>query len=115
MNNHSHDIVSNMSSDHASNHVNVNPPQIKYPLAAFTPATVGEVRTIILFSQPILFKACLHSLINPIITIINTSLCSVMFPDDFKQVDIIPLLKRISLPKDDLNSYIPISNLSFIS
>ena len=108
LSNHSHDVVTNMSSDHASYHVNVNPPQIKYPIAAFTPATVGGVRTIILFSPPILFKACLHSLINPIITIINTSLCSVMFPDDFKQVDIIPLLKRIYLPKDDLNSYIPI-------
>ena len=38
-----------------------------------------------------------------------------MFPDDFKQVQVSPLLKKTSLPKDDLNSNIPISNLSFIS
>ena len=115
LSNHSHDIVSNLASDYASNHVNVNPPQIKYPLAAFTPATVGEVRKIILFFPPILFKAGLDSLINPIATFIKASLCSGMFPDDFKQVHVIALLKRISLPKDDLNSYITISNLSFIS
>ena len=38
-----------------------------------------------------------------------------MFPDDFKQAHVSPLLKKTSLPKDDLNSYVPISNLSFIS
>ena len=62
-----------------------------------------------------LLKACLDSLINPITNIINASLCSGMFPDDFKQAHVSPLLKKTDLPKDDLNSYRPIFNLSFIS
>ena len=40
-------------SDHASNHVNVDPPRINYPSAAFTPATVDEVRKIIMTSHVI--------------------------------------------------------------
>ena len=38
-----------------------------------------------------------------------------LFPGDFKCAHINPVLKKTSLPKDDLNSYRPISNLSFIS
>ena len=100
-------------SDHASNHVNVDPPQINSPLAAFTPATVGEVRKIIMSSpnkscdlDPLpttLLKACLHSLINPITNIINASPRSGKFQDYFKQAHVSPLLKKTSLPKDDLN------------
>ena len=98
--------------------------QINHPLAAFTPATVDEVKKIIMSSRNMScdldplpttqLKACLDSLINPTTNIINASLCSVLFPDDFKQAHVNPLLKKTSLPKDDLNSYIPISNLSFI-
>ena len=94
-------------------------------LAAFTPATVGEVRKIIMSSPnksrdlgPLpttLLKACLDALVSPITNIIKTLLCSGMFPDDFKQAHVSPLLKKSSLLKDDLNSYRPISNLSFIS
>ena len=118
-------LIRSTFSDHASNRVNVDPPLINSPLAAFTHATVEEVRKIIMSSpnkscdlDPLhttLLKACLDSLVNPITNIINTSLCSGMLPDDFKQVQVSPLLKKTSLPKDYLNSYIPISNLSFIS
>ena len=79
--NHSHNAVSNISPDHASNHVNVNPPQLNYQLAAFIPATVDEVRKIILFSPPIILKVCLDYLINLMTTIVKASLCSGMFPD----------------------------------
>src|SRR5688572_27226751 len=37
------------------------------------------------------------------------------FPDTFKRAVVLPLLKKHSLPKDDLSSYRPISNLNFIS
>ena len=50
-----------------------------------------------------------------ITNIINASLCSGLFPDDFKQVQVNPLLKKSTLPKENLNSYRPIYNLSFIS
>ena len=38
-----------------------------------------------------------------------------MFPDDFKRAQVNPLLKKSTLPKENLNSYIHISNLSFVS
>ena len=87
--------------------VNVDPPQINSPLAAFTPATVYEVRKLIMSSPnksrdlgPLpttLLKACLDALISPITNIINALLCSGMFPDDFKQAHVSPLLKKTSL------------------
>ena len=91
----------------------------------FELATVDEEKTIIVSSPnkscdfdplpTVLLKACLDTLLKPITDIINASLCSCLFPDDFKQVYVNPLLKKTSLPKEDLNSYIYVSNLSFIS
>ena len=49
-----------------------------------------------------------------ITSIINASLCFGLFPDDFKQAQVNPLLKKSTLPKENLNSYKPIYNLSFI-
>ena len=63
----------------------------------------------------VLLKACLDTLLKPMPDIINASLCSGLFPDDFKHPHINPLLKKTSLPKEDLDSYRPVSNLSFIS
>ena len=47
--------------------------------------------------------------------IVNASLCRGLFPDDFKQAQVNSYLKKSTLPKENLNSYRPISNLSFIS
>ena len=63
----------------------------------------------------LLLKYCLDTLLKPITDIINASLCSGLFPDNFKHAHVNPLLKKTSLPKEDLNSYRPVSNLSFIS
>ena len=60
-------------------------------------------------------KSCLDTLFKPIKDIINASLCSGLFPDDFKHAHVNSLLKKTSLPKEDLNSYRPVSNLNFIS
>ena len=60
-------------------------------------------------------KACLDTLLYPITNIVNASLCSGLFPGDFKQAQINPLLKKSTLPKENLNCYRFISNLSFIS
>ena len=99
--------------------------QINSILASFTLATIDEVRKIIVSSpnkscdlDPLsttLPKACLDTLFYPITNIINASLCSGLFPDDFKQAQVNPLLKKSTLPKENLNSYRPISNQSFIS
>lgn len=52
----------------------------------------------------------------PIITcLVNQSLAEGVFPDDFKQAIVKPLLKKPSLDKKCLKNYRPVSNLSFIS
>ena len=43
------------------------------------------------------------------------SLSEGIFPSSFKQAIVHPLLKKPSLPDDDLNNFRPISNLNFIS
>jgi len=47
--------------------------------------------------------------------IINLSLVSGTFPDQFKSCSVIPLLKKYNLDKEDLSNYRPISHLSFLS
>jgi len=91
----------------------------------FKPASLTEVSKLILSSpkkscelDPILIfllKSCLHTLIVPISKIINVSLSSGVFPSHFKHDYVIALLKKSSLPANDIYSYRPISNLSFIS
>ena len=63
----------------------------------------------------ILLKACLDVLIKPITDIINASLCYGFFHYNFKWAHVNPVVKKPTLPKEELNSYRPISNLSFIS
>ena len=94
-------------------------------LVSFEPATVDEVSKIIMSSPnkscdldplpTILLKACLDTLLKPITDIINTLLCSGLFPDDFLHAHVYPFLKKTSLPKEDLKGHSPVFNLSFIS
>ena len=100
-------------------------PRVNSLLVSFEPATADEVKKIIMSSPNkscdldplpiVLLKSCLDTLLKPITDIINASLRSGLFPDDFKHGHVNPLLKNTYLPKEDLNSYIPVSNLSFIS
>jgi len=106
---------------------NLNPPPLSAPppLSDFCPASCLEVRNAILSSSnstsPLdliptkLLKSCIDSLLPPITTIINLSLAEGTFPASFKTAIVKPLLKKYSLPHDDLASYRPISNLNFIS
>ena len=74
-------------------------------------ASVDEVKKIIMSSpnkscdlDPLpttLLKACLDTLLYPVTYIINASLCSGLFPDDFKQAHVNPLLKKSALPKEN--------------
>ena len=73
--------------------------------ASFTPATIGEVRNTIKSPNKfrdrnpfptILLEACLDLLFGLIIIIINASLRSGTFPDDFKQVHVNPLVQKKS-------------------
>ena len=49
------------------------------------------------------------------VNIINFSLSEGIFSSSFKQAIVHPLVKKSSLPDDDLNNFCPISNLNFIS
>ena len=62
-----------------------------------------------------LLKLCFDELSPTIINIINFSLSEGIFPSSFKHAIVHPLLKKPSLPDDDLNNFRPISNLNFIS
>ena len=61
------------------------------------------------------FKACSRPLSSYILNIINSSLCSGIFPDSFKNALVRPVLKNSSLDKNDLSNYRPISNVCFFS
>ena len=107
--------------DFADNLTLPSPPQ----LSCFNPVTEHEIRTIILGSSNSscsidviptkLLKACIDSFTHPITYLINLSLSEGIFPSDFKHAIVTPLLKKQSLPKNELSSYRPISNLNFIS
>ena len=47
--------------------------------------------------------------------IINISMETSTFPQNFKEAYVRPLLKKTYLPKNELKNYRPVSNLSFIS
>ena len=59
---------------------------------------------------------CLDILLTPITDIIIFSMENSTFPLNFKEAHVRrPLLKKTSLPKNELKNYRPVSNLSFIS
>ena len=110
-----------LSFNFADNLTTSTPPQF----SCFDPVTENEVRSIILNSTDSscsldliptkLLKSCIVSLTPPITHLINLSLSEGTFPSHFKHAVVTPLLKKHSLPKNDLSSYRPISNLNFVS
>ena len=64
-----------------------------------------------------LLKKCIPSemLLNTITTVINKSLSEGVFPQKFKHALVTPLIKKASLDPNNLKSYRPVSNLSFLS
>ena len=62
-----------------------------------------------------MLKNCLDILLTPITDIINISMETSTFPQNFKEAHVRPLLRKTSLPKNELKNYRPVSKLSFIS
>jgi hypothetical protein len=62
-----------------------------------------------------LLNDCLDVLIKPLTLFINLCLNHGVFPDQFKLALVSPLLKKPSLPKEELKNYRPVSNLNYIS
>ena len=57
---------------------------------------------------------CLDSILPSLTDLFNSSLASGVFPQCFKSAIVTPILKRRCLDHNDLHSYQPFSNLSFI-
>ena len=65
---------------------------------------------------PLELMQCIHTDLTPVFTrIINQSLSTGVFPSHLKQAIITPLLKSDKLDKNELSSYRPVSNLSYVS
>jgi len=105
--------------------LHVQPPSTPASFLQFRPVTEDEVTRAIMSSpnkycelDPVptsLLKQCSSILAPPITNIINLSLTSGIFPDQFKHSVIKPLLKKPSLDKESLLNYRPVSNLPFLS
>jgi len=61
-----------------------------------------------------LLKKSANQLMRLITVIINRSMDESVMPLCFKRTNIIPLLKRYGLDKEEMKNYSPISNLRFI-
>ena len=107
-------LIHSAFTDHTSDTINAESPQLNFKLTSFEPATTTEVKNIIMSSPSkscdldplptILLKACLDVLIKPITYIINASLCSGLFPEDFKCAHVNPIHKKTTLSKDKRRS-----------
>ena len=62
-----------------------------------------------------LVKQCLDILLPSITKLVNCSLTEGAVPAGFKKAIVSPLIKKSSLPPDELKNYRPVSGLSFIS
>ena len=95
------------------------------PLNMFSSVTNDYVKNLIMKSKKSfceldslpgnVFIHCVDTLVPHITSIFNDSLNSGIFPLDFKDSLVIPLIKKPSLDVNILKNYRPVSNLSFIS
>ena len=101
------------------------PKPTKNTLSSFTPVSEEKLLKILKSSpskscylDPIptsLVKECADILITPITKIVNYSITEGSFPNCFKMAYVTPLQKKLSLDRNILKNYRPVSNLSFIS
>lgn len=102
-----------------------SPPFSGSPLSSFKPVTADHVKNLIkkmsiktceLDPLPsVLLSDCIDKLLPAITDIINTSLSSGVFPENFKSAIVRPLLKKPNLDHNELRNYRPVSNLPFLS
>ena len=95
------------------------------PFNTFKPVTEDEVRKCINESptkscplDPIptfILKDCLDILLPSVTKLVNYSLIDGSFPSAFKRAVVTPLIKKASLPRNDIKNYRPVSGLCFLS
>ena len=93
--------------------------------SAFKEITESSLLTLIKSSKPascsldpiptILLKEFDNALAPILTRIVNLSLASSTFAENWKDAIVLPLIKKASLDKNVLKNYRPISNLSFLS
>ena len=103
----------------------VHPPFDPPTLTVFTQVTQDEIDKIISKSPTksclldplptLLIKECIDIRLPSITKLVNCSLWEGLVPDGFKKAVVTPLIKKASLPVEDLKNYRPVSGLSFIS
>ena len=94
-------------------------------LEDFSPASCEEIHKIITSASSAscaldaiptpLLKSCMDVVLQPITDIVNLSLKQACVPQEMKKAVVIPLIKKITLDKDNMKNYRPVSNLNFIS
>ena len=99
----------------------LTPPNTREVLHNLTHVTDAEVRRLVLSApckssdlDPLptsLVKECIDILVMPRVTIVNEG----YFPSHFKFALVSPLLKKLTLNRDDIKNYRPVSNISFLS
>ena len=104
-----------------------NNDQVKcsHTLDKFQPVSEKELRKIIMASPTKscaldpwpthLVKENIETLLIPIKNVVNLSLSEGIFPGNFKNAIVTPLIKKPTLDKDELKNYRPVSGLNFIS
>ena len=116
-------ICESFSSSESCN--TVHPPFDPPKLTVFTQVTEDEIDKIISKSptkscllDPLptfLIKECIDILLPSISKLANCSLIEGLVPEGFRKAAVTPLIKKASLPVEDLKNYHPVSGLSFIS
>ena len=103
----------------------VHPPFDPPKLTVFTQVTQDEIGKIISKSptkscllDPLptfLIEECIDILLPSITKLVNCSVREGLVPDGLKKAVVTPLIKKASLPVDDLKNYRPVSGLRVIS
>ena len=109
----------------AFSEVRVEPNYVAPMFSSFTPLSEADVKKLINAAPnkscdldpcpTTIVKECVDQLTTPLMSIINNSLSTGVFPKQFKQAHVRPLLKKPSLNRQDLKNYRPVSNLNFVS
>jgi hypothetical protein len=99
--------------------------KLSHELTELRPATVDEVRKVIIGSKsktckldPIptqLLKNCLEALLPTITELVNLTFDTSTMPLNLKKAFVMPLLKKPLLDSEIFKNYRPVSNLAFIS
>ena len=120
-----HKLRLSLLSNHTFTCPHIPPPFTPPSFSSFTPVSNEEVLNLLSHSPdtncdldpipPSLLKQCSHVLLPTITNIINLSISTGVFPDQFKSCSVHPNLKKSNLDKEDLSNYRPISHLSFLS